>query len=263
MDNRSPQVRLQSAESNTTPTPVKRLRSLRERLSQSAIPHDFKCRTPLRSPTISDIKLDYSPFIYDTEAHPCDLFYNNCHPNVGMEYKCPTFIDTLSREPPSPPKQTKEFEQIFDNSMSPSPIDTAKRRRAKSCPKEIFRATKPCIIVQDVDEICQEKSIQRHHRDESTPCDGSSSILLRQRTTPKIMTKSKSKTPNSFDEFLSSKMVRSNLAANLRQRWSRKKINDMIEEKLKETMTVEKFIPKCHQWNVRKTPAWKTFTSEE
>lgn len=87
---------------------------------------------------------------------------------------------------------------------------------------------------------------------------------FRMKNIPKIKVhKPKSKTPNSMDEFIASKLVRGNLAASLRQKNSRQKINELSEEKLKATMDVSKFIPKCHHWNVRDSPGWKNFITEE
>lgn len=262
---------LRSADSNRTPTPLKRLKTLREKLSTTFLENEFRneksrCLSPpMRSPIFSEM---ISPFSFDIESHPCDLYFNNCNLNVEMEYKPPVCF----RDIYSPPKHTKRVEQ--SKNLNPSftitspPSDEEHRnRRSKSCPKELFETKKPCLNFQTGDNVIDSGSINQQHTDNSTPSfnagDCNSSVSSRQRNRSKILSKSKPKTPNSMDEYLSSKMVRSNLAANLRQKWSRQRINEMAEEKLKATMTVAKCIPKCHRWHVKNTNAWKSFTSEE
>lgn len=265
--NRNQTGRLPSVDS--IPSPIKRLQLLRERLSASVNlhhhHHDFKSEklkrpSPMCSSRFSELKLDYSPHRHEVESHPCDLYFNNCHSNIGMDCK---FSVSSIENPPKQMRNVEEQNESFRNATSPPSIDLMKRRRAKSCPKELFSTSKPCLNFQTDDNILNSSSTKQHH-DESTPSqnpgDCNSSVSSRPRHKSK---KPKSKTPNSFDDFLSSKMVRSNLAANLRQKWARKKINDMTEEKLKATVPVAKCIPKCHRWNVRNTSAWKSFTAEE
>lgn len=260
--------RLQSADSNRTPTPLKRLKILREKLSKTFLENEFgnenPRRPPIYSPIFSEMK---SPNFLDIESHPCDLYFNNCNSNFDMEYKAPVpFRDIYS-----PPKQTK---RVADNNSKPSftitspPTDEEHRQcRAKLCPKELFETKKPCLNFQTDDIVIDSGSSNQQQAGNIIPSfntgDCSSSVSSRQRNRSKIVSKTRTKTLNSMDEYLSSKMVRNNLAANLRQKWSRKRINEMAEEKLKATMTVAKCIPKCHRWQVRNTNAWKSFTSEE
>lgn len=147
-----------------------------------------------------------------------------------------------------------------------------KMRRAKSCPKDLFSISSKCSDNDKSQNESIETNERRLCRDDLSPCyieDFQTPPLSRQQNThprpiPKIrIHKPKSKTPNSMDEYVASKLVRSNHAAKLRQKSSHQKINELAEEKLKATMHVSKFIPKCHHWNVRETPAWKTFLSEE
>lgn len=262
----------------STPTPVKRLQLLRERLSSGVKEHEFKSdlklkhSSPMCSPVFSEIKFDYSPDFHEIESHPCDLYFNYCHSNIPTEKK---FSNPSVGELQSPPKRITNFEtpiQCFEwrsncTELKPSLKEAAiKRRRAKSCPKEFFGTPKPCLNFQHCDEVLNSSSTKQEH-DDSTPSqmpgDSISSISTQQRPKSKTLSKTKPKTPNSMDEYISSKMVRSNLAANLRRKWSRQKIENMTEEKLKATLTVSKCIPKCHRWNVKSTPGWKTFTSEE
>lgn len=263
--------RLRSAESNRTATPLKRLKTLRERLSTTFLKNEFTNEKPKRlspamcSSIFSEMK---SPLSFDIESHPCDLYFNNCNSNYEMEYKPPvSFRDTYS-----PPKQAKRVEnKIWKPSFtvtSPLSDEEHRYRRAKSCPKELFETKKPCLNFQtDENVIDSDLTKQPYADNNSTPSfnagDCNSSVSSRQRNRSKIVSKRKPKTPNSMDEYLSSKMVRSNLAANLREKWSRMRINEMAEEKLKATMTVMRCIPKCHRWHVKNTNAWKSFTSEE
>lgn len=68
------------------------------------------------------------------------------------------------------------------------------------------------------------------------------------------------KSPASSADECHAQMVRTNLAANLRHQWSRQKLMQMSNEKIQSVATV---IPKCHRWNVRKSPAWQSFNMEE
>lgn len=165
-----------------------------------------------------------------------------------------------------------------------------KMRRAKSCPKQLFsisskfsdneRSQNESVEMQDrrmghehlmpydLEYFQSPTSIpssqQSPHKPLSHRQHHQQHQHSRTRMIPKIrVEKAKSKTPNSMDEFLSSKLVRNNHAAKLRHKSSRQKINELAEEKLKATLHVSHFIPKCHTWNVRSTPAWKTFLSEE
>lgn len=139
-------------------------------------------------------------------------------------------------------------------------------RRSKSCPKDLFRAsnyfpseklknqrnTKCCdrqLLQGNINPDYLKQSTQKRCQSASKPV---SRIKL-----------PKAKTPDSIEEFLSAKIVRSNLAAKLRHDWSRKKIMEMTNQQLKPTTKITKFIPKCHQWNVRQSSAWKSFTLEE
>lgn len=131
--------------------------------------------------------------------------------------------------------------------------------------------------VRSRNESADSNWLRPHCREKFTPCysddfvspamsrqQNSRQHISRSRTIPKIrIHKPKSKTPNSMDEYISSKLVRGNLAASLRQKNSRQKINEMTEEKMKASMDVSKFIPKCHHWDVRDSPGWKNFMSEE
>lgn len=175
-----------------------------------------------------------------------------------------------------------------DNAFEPCAKPKKKMRRAKSCPKQLFSISSKCSD----NERSQNESVEMQERrmghenlmpydleyfqspvsipsSQQSPHKPSSHRHQQQqhsrtRMIPKIrVEKVKSKTPNSMDEFLSAKLVRNNHAAKLRHKSSRQKINELEEEKLKATLHVSHFIPKCHTWNVRSTPAWKTFLSEE
>lgn len=267
--------RLRSADLNRTPTPLKRLRTLREKLATTFLENEFTNERPGRlspppmcSPIFSEMK---SPLSFGIESHPCDLYFNNCHSNFEMEYKPPVSV----RDIYSAAKQTKRVENRYLKPSftvtSPPSDEEDRHRRAKSCPKELFETKKPepGLNFQADDSVIDSSFTGQQHADNnSTPSynpigDRNSSMSSRQRNRSAILSKSKPKTPNSMDEYLSSKMVRSNLAANLRQKWSLRRINEMANEKLKATMTVAKCIPKCHRWHVKNTNAWKSFTSEE
>lgn len=161
-----------------------------------------------------------------------------------------------------------------------------KIRRSKSCPKELFSISSKCSDNEKSRNETIEMNERRTGLEKCSPYDiecfhlSSSSSQhdhpspprpshrqhqhSRTRMIPQIrVERPTSKTPNSIDKFLSSKLVRSNHAAKLRHNSSRKKIHELAEEKTKATLHVSHFIPKCHTWNVRDTPAWKTFLSEE
>lgn len=149
-----------------------------------------------------------------------------------------------------------------------------KLRRAKSCPKDLFSISSKCSdngkSPKNSAEMNEHRLFRDLGRDDLTPCftDDFHSSPRQQntyrKTVPKIrVQKPKSKTPNSMDEYVSSKLVHINHAAKLRQKSSRQKIHELEEEKLKARLHMSHFIPKCHKWNVRDTPAWKTFLSEE
>lgn len=156
--------------------------------------------------------------------------------------------------------ETVPDDPVLESTTLP-PTKRKRIRRAKSCPKNMFSPTKHCHNW----DAPQLHAPHQMLRDNPTPCTISSASMrdVRSIKTKPRKPKPKPKNLNTMDEYLSSKLVRSNLAANLRQKWSREKIHNMAEEKLKATMHVSNFIPKCHQWNVHTTPAWKSFASEE
>lgn len=133
--------------------------------------------------------------------------------------------------------------------------------RSKSCPTDLFTST------NDVDDetpkklksniSCKRRLVRSHNSPEftrhSTPLPCRKKIIA------------KKKSPDAIDEFLTSKMVRSNLAANLRHEWARKKIMEMTDKRIQASppAQVTKYIPKCHRWNVRDSSAWKSFRLEE
>lgn len=247
------------------------LRSIEFNLDDFERKCESKCMTAISSPKYHATKLNetiHRAHYFDFDMHPCDLYFHNlCHLDGIQEQKS----SEHSTNRIGSPKHLKSpmLLQITDSRSSEceeKPILSEKKefRRAKSCPKDFFSSPK-CGMFNRNNEPQMNQSSQLN-REEFTPC--TSSTLRKRtpnmRTIPQIKThKPKSKTPNSMDDFLSSKLVRNNLASSLRHKWSRKKINDMTEEKLKSSMDVSKFIPKCHQWNVRSTPGWKSFSTEE
>lgn len=271
----------------STPPHIKRLQALRERLL--AEDDNWNCVSNLPTPTfLSPMcspnhrfhkahevqpRHSYKEFnFHEFEPHPCDHFHN-AQPIIHVhDVSSPTHHSNYIQSPPT--KQmigfASEYKSDFKVPNCEEKILTAKKkvRRAKSCPKDIFSPSSMCFENEKRQNDCVEMDCSQAF----TPCysnesNGSPTTVFRQQNVytkcdgKKV--KPKSKTPNSMDEFLSSKLVRGNLAASLRQKNARKKINELAEEKLKESMDVSKFIPKCHHWNVRDTPAWKSFTSEE
>ena len=283
----SPVDRISSANSLNISTPphIKRLQALRERLL--AEDDNWNCESKLPTPTILSPMcspnlhfhhesqgmhprhLHKELHFHDLDSYPYDHVHNT-QPIIHIhEVHSPT---PNSNYFPSPPKQmigfASEFKSDCKTSNCEEKLSSAKKkgRRAKSCPKDLFSPS-------SMDDKKQNECIEMDYSQEFTPrysneSNASPTTISRQQNVSaksdgKMKSKAKSKTPNSMDEFLSSKLVRCNLAASLRHKNSRKKINQLAEEKLKESMDVSKFIPKCHHWNVRDTPAWKTFTSEE
>lgn len=278
----------------STPTPLKRLQAFRERLLtytddwryDSKCPSESKCPTPkMPSPKLPSPMC--SPILHHTHKHhhhhihpvhchdfdyPFDLFQSNfssIHDDKPLSQS--------TNDVQSPPKQQTTPTDQKVNIKSPicgeKCIKPKKKiRRAKSCPKDLFSLSSKCSDNEKNQiESTENSCLRRVYRSDLSPCYfieiDPTSISRQQnpyKTIPKIKVhRPKSKTPNSMEEFLSSKLVRSNHAAKLRQTYSRKKIDDLAEEKLKASMHVSQFIPKCHHWNVRDTPGWKTFLSEE
>lgn len=287
----SPVERIPSATSlnMSTPPHIKRLQALRERLLAGDDNWNYESKiptptilSPMCSPNLHLHKsYEVHPSHYHKEldfhgfepySHSCDHFHI-AQPIIHIhEVNSPTQNSNYLQ---SSPKQligfASEFKSDFKTPTCEKKLLTAKKkvRRAKSCPKDMFSPSSMCLD----NEKRQPECIEMDCSQEFTPCysnesNASPMTASRQqnayiKSDGKMKAKPKSKTPTSMDEFLSSKLVRGNLAASLRQKNARKKINELAEEKLKESMDVSKFIPKCHHWNVRDTPAWKTFTSEE
>lgn len=226
------------------------------------------------------------PIHFHEFIHPLDHIFNHFDTSIIHEENASHSTENLK----SPPKHKITSINRKPDNKSPACGDDAcakskkKMRRAKSCPKELFSITSSkCSDNEKSQNDCVEMNERRTGHENLMPYDleyfQSPSIPSSQsqpklshrqhqhsrtRMIPKIrVEKPKSKTPNSMDEFLSSKLVRNNHAAKLRHKSSRQKINELAEEKLKATLHVSHFIPKCHTWNVRETPAWKTFLSEE
>lgn len=284
----SPVDRIPSANSLNISTPphIKRLQALRERLLAGEENWNYESKlptpimlSPICSPNIHfhkshDVQPRYAHkelHFNDFDPYPCHDHYHNVQPIIHIhEVQSPTQNTHYLR---SPPKQligfASEFKPDCKTPICEGKVLTAKKkvRRAKSCPKDLFSPSS-----MD-NEKRQNECVEMDYSQEFTPCHSNESnaspMTMSQqhsnyaKSEGKVKSKPKSKTPTSMDEYISSKLVRGNLAANLRHKNSRKKINELAEEKLKERMDVSKFIPKCHHWNVRDTPAWKAFTSEE
>lgn len=245
-------------------------------------------RSPLYSPIhhhSHQLHHHCHPINFHEFLHPHDHIFNHFDTSAIHEENASQSTENLK----SPPKHKTTSNgrkpdgksPIYDDEMSAKP--KKKMRRSKSCPKELFSISSKCSDNEKSPNECVEMNERRMGHDNLMPYDleyfRSPSIPSSQsqhksahrqhqhsrtRMIPKIrVEKPKSKTPNSMDEFLSSKLVRVNHAAKLRHKSSRQKINELAEEKLKATLHVSHFIPKCHTWNVRDTPAWKTFLSEE
>lgn len=285
-----------------SPSPMKRLQAFREKLlayEQDDWRYDLKCPIEIKCPTpkIPSPKLPSpfcSPILHSHRLHHChpvhfhnydDYPYEHFHHNhfngsIIHEESSTQTVDCLNSPPKyavTPVEQKLDIQSPSghrgDDNDKHSLKQCKKIRRAKSCPRDLFSTSSKCSDNEKSQNESTELNVRRLGRDELTPSffiDCQSTPVSRQqqhtyrKTIPKIRAqKVKSKTPNSMDEFLASKLVRNNHAAKLRQKSSRKKINDLEDEKLKATKNVLEFIPKCHHWNVRGTPAWKTFLSEE
>lgn len=252
-----------------------------------------KLPSPLCSPPIHHHTHQFHhhchPIHFHEFIHPHDYIFNHSDANIIHEEN--TSQSTEHLKSPSKYKITS-IDQKSDG-KSPTCDDAVetcvkpkkKMRRAKSCPKQLFSISSKCsdneksqnesiemnerrmrhenLMPYDL-EYFQSPSIPSSQQTPHKPSSHRHQQHSRTRMIPKIrVDKVKSKTPNSMDEFLSSKLVRINHAAKLRHKSSRQRIHELAEEKLKATLHVSHFIPKCHTWNVRDTPAWKTFLSEE
>ncbi|XP_031633970.1 uncharacterized protein LOC116347514 [Contarinia nasturtii] len=266
------------------PSPIKRLQALREKLLTCV--DDWECEpkiptpiivSPMCSPSFHLHKLHHH-YHHDHDPYPCDNLHNTIYFLNDHDDGPVTRNSNCFHSPPTPASASCpiEFNSDFKRNLNCNEKSTPtkeKVRRAKSCPKDLFSVTssrcsdsKKCIQNGsiEIDNSAKPQEFEPSFCNESvSPTTISRQQNAYPKTTTKIKVKPKSKTPNSMDEFISSKLVRSNLAAILRHRNSRKKINDLAEEKLKEHMDVSKFIPNCHKWDVRKSDAWKTFTSED
>lgn len=145
---------------------------------------------------------------------------------------------------------------------SKSPMEEAPTNliRSKSCPKDLFSSTNDVTEDKSPQSKPIKSCIRRLVRSNASPeCSSHTTVPCRKKSA------TRKKMPDAIDEFLTSKMVRSNLAANLRQQWARKKITEMTDKRLSPPppAQVTTHIPKCHRWNVRDTPAWKSFRLEE
>lgn len=253
---------------------MKRLQSLRDKLLDDwefdAKPTPMpKILSPMCSPIphmhhMHDI---YFTHFHDFDPCPYDNFHNSHTMNASDIQSSPNPSTNYLQIPPKLDHYRIEMNSDVkrDEKML---MEKKKMHRTKSCPKDLFSISSKC---SDIDQNRQnriESAEEECLRQLYAADEFASQIEYHQQNTriksaSKQKIKPKSKTPTSMDEYLSSKLVKSNLAANLRHKNSRKKIDDLAEEKLKETMHVSKFIPKCHHWNVKETDGWKTFTSEE
>lgn len=272
------------------PTPV-RQQLLRQRLLSDLDDFDEKiakkCSTPkhlspIYSPKEFHKEESHFTHLHQIHSHPCDLFYRNCYKFDNFhEPKSPNRCPIVDQNPSPILKSPKvrmdlKHEDIENKlAITPTKADVKRKlRRAKSVPRDMFSSSNYFPSEHSPDMDCVDRSYLRSSYHDNidnmcplqklSPSTSSPQPLSTEKPIPKIkIHKPKSKTPNSMDAFLSSKLVRGNLAANLRQKYSRKKLRELADEQLKATLRIEKFIPKCHQWNVRDTRAWKTFTSEE
>lgn len=215
--------------------------------------------------------------------YPCEMFHHHLNHFDSIHEATLSRSVGCAKNPPKHATTPTEYKPEFhsNHNLKSPHCDTScskpktKLRRAKSCPKDLFSISSKCSenekSLKDSLELNERHLCRDFGREELTPpffTDDFHSSPRQpntyRRTIPKIrVQKPKSKTPNSMDEYVSSKLVRINHAAKLRQKSSRQKIHELEEEKLKARLHVSHFIPKCHKWNVRDTPAWKTFLSEE
>lgn len=153
---------------------------------------------------------------------------------------------------------TKNNKVPESKSLSTSPQSNLKR--SKSCPKDLFSSTNDASNENPKKLEPSHQSRRRLVRSNISPESTSNATLPCRKKCG-----ARTKAPVAIDKFLTSKMVRSNLAASLRQQWAHKKITEMTDKRMTPPppAQVTKYIPKCHRWNVRDTPAWKSFRLEE
>lgn len=158
----------------------------------------------------------------------------------------------------TPTPITRQNTKPESKSLSTSPQTNLKR--SKSCPKDLFTSTTDVANEKPKKVKPIKQSTRRLVRSNVSPeCTSIATLPCRKKSG------TRTKTPVAIDEFITSKMVRSNLAASLRQQWAHKKITEMTDKRMTPPppAQVTKYIPKCHRWNVRDTPAWKSFRLEE
>lgn len=285
---RSPVEQINSSQNSftiSTPPPIKRLQAFREKLMTNTDEWNYEPKmmtprvlSPVCSPSLHYHKLHdpihfHAMHFHDFNAyHPCDHLHNVSTSTNCASQTSPQPSDNHLKNPSKHAifqTDSGSDNNCYDQRLS---LDHKKIHRTKSCPKDLFSLSSKCSENEKIhNDMADEDCLRQLYKaDQACYINGMASGRVSRHRHNDIMKnccktkdKPKSKTPNSMDEFLSSKLVRSNLAANLRQKNSRQKIHELEEEKLKETMHVSSFIPKCHHWNVRDTIAWKNFTTEE
>lgn len=283
---RSPVDRIPSANSLAVSTPAPRKPTYIERMTSPITDWKYepKCTpsvlpSPMCSPIIDFPRFHdfhhshydhfdmypYDPFplesIYEQKPLPC---HTTCVPSPCKPEFPPKY--DLQRQHRADSPRKIDVKSPKDNRLKAFDETSSQGRRsihrAKSCPKDLFSTMSISTENEhrrNEDEAEINYLLPFYQEDAGTQLPYKF-VSPPAKPTPKPRI---NKTPTKMDKFLSSRLFRSNVAANLRQVNAQKKINDMAEEKLKATMHVSKFIPKCHHWNVRDTPAWKTFTTEE
>lgn len=225
--------------------------------------------SPMCSPSPHYHKLHEPVHFHPLHFHDYDVYSCDHLQNVNTSVNCASQTSpppSSNRQIQSPSKQANSPPDSDNNRyVKRLSAESKKMHRAKSCPKDLFfLSEKSHNDLNDEDYLRQlYKADRACYMNELAVEEVSRQRNNVMKNCCKTKVKPKSKTPNLMDEFLQSKLVRLNLASNLRQKNSRQKIHELAEEKQKESMHVSRFIPKCHHWNVRDTDAWKNFTSEE
>lgn len=219
--------------------------------------------TPREIPIIEVHNVDRNNFVSPMSANLHHHMHSPHHHNHNLHqhqhHLCPLCtiefnnleIDTCN----SRPSTTSSYNNSSKLQKSPKEFLETIIKRSKSCPSGLDRKIEENAYVEK-DKISNESDFVHGNVDEQRKRRCQSAKKPNDKT-------AQQRKDDAFVDFIAARMVRSNLAANLRQQWSRKKLQEISDRKIKSFGRTIKFIPKCHRWNVDQTPGWKSFTVEE
>lgn len=219
---------------------------------RAAVLSPEKC-APREIPTIEVHHVDerHSVSPMNTNCH----HHHHLHPHNQHHYHhlcplCSLEFNNLEIEPCDSRSATRSSNETERKSSNDFPEVTS-FKRSKSCPSDLNAS------IEADEPPCRSDSTCRYTEPEERR-------MRRCQSAKKSDEKSaKPRRDDPLVNFIAVRMVRSNLAANLRHQWSRQKLQELADRKIKSPGRTISFIPECHRWSVDKTPGWKMFTDEE